>query len=699
MVASSNPAILVKAPGLVGLPGNYHSLTFIFEAGPEAGDVEIMWGEQHQVVNLSAQPVGSYRVPFDFPFTDRGWVLLPPQPLKSIALKLNSGDSLYGLHKLTLFGNIHQTWSANMLATGQLQSEECYITLQDKDLLLTTPAQTSCNLTVPNLQPVNVVLLSLRVIIWGLVTILGLLGLGVYSYLAGVIQRWEANYEIITSSPERWLRQHTQTWTMGKVVLAVTIIALVFHLAYAIFVPMLTSRDSIGYYEYGQNLFKTLDFEAVSLYRTLGYPAFIAFTIWLFGDQLQGIVLLQHLAIAILGPVTVWFLYPRTNPLFSALGGILVGLSPIISITANLVWTESTFAITSYLALLIFIHYQKKQAGIFIAGLLVGATTMIRPTGIILLGLMLAWLFIRCWSSLSKSFVFYQLVKYSLALIIGYLIITLPWYIHFHSQIGRWGLATATEQTMWYNTAVQGRIPTNLIINHPYQTIWQLTPSRSNYHNDPWAYDRNVQIATGRLLQDDYLFVTESWRESLRHDFSKYLRNFREAFLYNLLQIGPAPSSPFIYYKDLSTTLEAYNRKEYPLELPYAGYSTTDTKTLLQRMSYRWEPPQSRLRSALLWISQFAYNRWRLTAILALFSLPICLFFAPLRPMLLFLLYWLAGVITTSIVGMPVDRYIMVVEPALYLLLTILVFTLFGYRLREFQKNNYPKGIRDNLNS
>jgi len=185
-------ALHITGPGLLGLLGTYHTITLTFEAGPGTGTVEVVWLDQQTVVDLSAQPPGPYRVSFDLPLTYRGWVLLPPQPLERIGLQLGNGDSSYSLHEVTLFDQVRQIWPASALAAGQLQGEGCHLAMQEGDLLVETKQSASCVLEVPNLQAINVVPILVRLFIWASITIVGLVGLGLLSYLTRILRRWEA---------------------------------------------------------------------------------------------------------------------------------------------------------------------------------------------------------------------------------------------------------------------------------------------------------------------------------------------------------------------------------------------------------------------------------------------------------------------------------------------------------------------------
>jgi 4-amino-4-deoxy-L-arabinose transferase-like glycosyltransferase len=73
-----------------------------------------------------------------------------------------------------------------------------------------------------------------------------------------------------------------------------------------------------------------------------------------------------------------------------------------MSLTANMVWTETLFIAAATAALLVFVNARESRAGLAVAGVLAGAATMIRPNGVVIVALMLAWLFLAWWCDPSR---------------------------------------------------------------------------------------------------------------------------------------------------------------------------------------------------------------------------------------------------------------------------------------------------------
>ena len=103
---------------------------------------------------------------------------------------------------------------------------------------------------------------------------------------------------------------------------------------------------------------------------------------------------------------------------------------------------------------------------------------------------------------------------------------------------------------------------------------------------------------------------------------------------------------------------------------------------LLAKLVDPWWPGRSLARSFCLATSRFALAAWPWLAATAFLSLGAVLVNTQLRPALPCCLYWLAGVAATSAIGMPCERYMVVAEPMLYVLLTVSLFTVASLRFR-----------------
>jgi hypothetical protein len=687
--------IISNTSGTLQLPETYHTITFTLQAGTDQGIVELMWFEQSRLVDLSAQPPGPYQIQFKRSVTYRGRVMLPPKPIEEIYLHLDADSLGYALHKVTIFNDIPQTWSSNKLARALTRGKNCHLTVSTTDIVI--PPSVSCTLTLPELQGLNKVSLTKRFMIWIIITIIGLASLGLLSYLARIVRRWDAHCGTVESTTGARMRGFTQNWSFIKVILGVGIVTVTFHLMYALFIPIHYTPDSTSYYSFGQGFLQTFSFDAIGLSRTPGYPIFIASTIWLFGEQVQGIILFQHLALAMLGPLTVWFLYPRTNPLFAAMGGLLTGIIPVISVLANVVWTDSLFAVANYLALLLFLHYQpKKHFALVMVGIMVGLATMIRPNGVLTLLLMVGWLFLYWWCSSERTI--QSLGHFAIsgaALVLGYLVVTTPWYLHFHSKVDRWGLTSMSAKTTDWQTpgsmpeiaaalavSFQGRA-NNLTINKPYQIFMRFLyqpggqQSWGPYTLMPVGYDSR--------------FLGETFRECVRQNPALHLRIFYEAMFYNFFGIYPDPSSLAWTATNLRGAFYTYyNYTPKTIEVKTVN-KINSINTLLEQMSYRWHPPQSHLRSTLLWISKISIETRGMITFIALLSVIVILLLAPYRDFILFWIYCIIAGIVPAIISMPIERYVVIIEPITYVLITVLMYALFSLKFRR--KNVFTQNI------
>jgi hypothetical protein len=96
--------------------------------------------------------------------------------------------------------------------------------------------------------------------------------------------------------------------------------------AYFFRAPIFIYEDSIGYFESGYELARGIGFD-LPLRRTPGYPLFLAGSIWLMGEDLLGIVFVQH----VLGILTAALVYLLGKGIFGWAAGLLAGLMVALS--------------------------------------------------------------------------------------------------------------------------------------------------------------------------------------------------------------------------------------------------------------------------------------------------------------------------------------------------------------------------------
>jgi len=678
----------VTDPGVLWLP-NSHSrgpLTVVLEAGPGAGRVELDWLDQKRVFDLSVPTRTTYRAALPASAAYQGWFLLPPREITTISVKVGRRESAYALRDLTIYDDANQAWTGSALAAGVTSTANCRPTRSATELLVEKDPGTDCTFVIPNLRPINVVRVYVRLLLCALLATAGLASLWALSFLAGLVRRWERESGVVGSGPIAWLRTRAANWSVGNVAMAVGSATVAFQLVYFVVVPIGYINDTHGYYSLARDYLRLPSLYAIDPNRTPGYPIFVAATIWLFGDQMEGIVLAQHMVLAMLGPLTVWFLSSRTGPLVAALGGLLVGMGPTTSLLANTVATESLFASICYIALICLIHGQSRPTGVFLAGLLAGLATLIRPNGILLPAVMLAWLFLRWWCGQDRIASLQRLAFTGVGITLGYLLIISPWLRAEHGMTGQWELDHRSSFTLWLNSVIEGRSPASLAINRPASIIFSSSPL-SKACDDVEGWRLHSDLAQARYIDwptinaTDSEFFAESVREGLRQNPRRFLQFFVGTFNYSLLHIVPSPGSPLCAVENAKSEIY-YGRFTYPLPVQTTVSDAKDIVPFLRQLSYRWHPPQSRLRAAMLWVTQAGIDAWMIAGGLAFCGVAACLMLAPLRDLALLWLYWLVSVTLLGVMGWPTDRYMFVCEPFVYSLATVMVFALLSARAR-----------------
>ncbi|MBC8075523.1 MAG: hypothetical protein H7Y32_05560, partial [Chloroflexales bacterium] len=121
----------------------------------------------------------------------------------------------------------------------------------------------------------------------------------------------------------------------------------------------------------------------------------------------------------------------------------------------------------------------------------------------------------------------------------------------------------------------------------------------------------------------------------------------------------------YFHWTDMSYFLDVWRT---PDQTPPPAASDESLLEMMPMLVYRWHPQRSPLRTALIDASKLALRFWWVLAGLALASaLPLLAHPTHYR-LLAGWLYWLTLVAAGAVLGMPVDRYVIVVEPLLYIL-------------------------------
>ena len=172
--------------------------------------------------------------------------------------------------------------------------------------------------------------------------------------------------------------------------LAIVGLALAFKLGFALRIAPFIAKDSQAYFLPAWDLLHGGAFE-LGLRRTPGYPVFLAGAILLVGDDLRGIVLLQHL----LGVGTAVLAYALGRLTFGRAVGL--GAGALTAISAPLVTYEHYlltetlfgFVVTAALTVLVWAWRRESSRLWLLGGLCVGLSTLVKPIGQVFLPLAL----------------------------------------------------------------------------------------------------------------------------------------------------------------------------------------------------------------------------------------------------------------------------------------------------------------------
>jgi 4-amino-4-deoxy-L-arabinose transferase-like glycosyltransferase len=208
--------------------------------------------------------------------------------------------------------------------------------------------------------------------------------------------------------------------------------------------------DSEGYLELANNLVRDGTYGSLSqpdldLFRTPGYPVFLASILALTGGSLRIVVIIQFLLVL----VTAYLLYEIGKSIDRERVGILAAGMLLIS-PNSLFWsitlmTETLFSTGLILAFLLMVKSVSGKFPIWVVGLLLGLLTLIRPIGIFIILIWIIWFAVFNFKtlgglgSLRKAAIFFL----ASMLVLG------PWYIRNVEQHGMLTLSNVNRVTLY----------------------------------------------------------------------------------------------------------------------------------------------------------------------------------------------------------------------------------------------------------
>jgi hypothetical protein len=266
-----------------------------------------------------------------------------------------------------------------------------------------------------------------------------------------------------------------------------------------------------------------------------------------------------------------------------------------------------------------------------------------------------------------------------IAVTAGYLVTAGAWHMHLGLTRGTVDLSGGQASfTAWAAAVYQRRITADLAMNLPDRAIWAMPEI---WNNDPFAaFNDSEKMVTGTMAANPQYF-SGALAEAAEAHPARLQENRLDALSYNLTfqWIG---GSEEVVWNELSWFLNLWNRSIWQPAVA-AGTADGSVEKQLERMAYRWQPEQSPARAACIAVSLFVLQNWIWLAIPALISLFVLLITPIGRSLVPGWLYWLGLVVSASALGMPVERYIVVAEPLIFIFLSVSLLTLWNLRNRR----------------
>lgn len=214
--------------------------------------------------------------------------------------------------------------------------------------------------------------------------------------------------------------------------------------------------DSPGYYELARNIIDQGRFVSVDdksfpeSFRTPGYPLFIAGVLLIFNNN----NLISFIQI-ILAALSVVWLYKIARLFFDkkiAIGAsLLLLLEPSAIYYANLVLSDSLFVFLLLLLIWFFVRSPKSASQElwfkFLAGLILGLATLVRPIGQYLFFILLLYFIVYYFKKFNKQ-KFIAIILF----ILGVALVVSPWMIRNKKLFDTWEISSASGLVLYNYT-------------------------------------------------------------------------------------------------------------------------------------------------------------------------------------------------------------------------------------------------------
>jgi hypothetical protein len=466
-----------------------------------------------------------------------------------------------------------------------------------------------------------------------------------------------------------WLARKTRGWTFSSVLLMVGLSLSLWHLLWLGAMDVQWTNDSRNYYAMGHELAAHYDFDVISTYRSPGYPTFIAGSISLLGLGLRNVIVLQHVILVMHGLLVAAWFYRHCSAVAAVIAGFSCGAVPLIATCANIVWTESLYASLTCSALVVMLWRPLRYFHFVVAGILIGAAAMVRPTGVFLLYIAVGCIAFAGWGRFRNVSVFRSTCTNLVGLLAGFLLLASPWMSYFRSRTGDLGLSSAGNFTLWANAFIQGRAnDAHAAINRPFALLLSQPLNAQYGGRDVFNFAAKAKAAGFNLGE---FFYRAAYSASRRQDPRRVAHQTMATAGYIItLDSRPSRQAPEMFiYPEIhwmldalhGTPVETFDTPDYSdRHMLQLAHAKMDRRSIAFRLC--WRTAMTCLAFWPLWlfagVTGLLLSTWR-------------------NPSLLPILGWIGFCILAPIaITMPAERYAIVVEPLLYF-----GVVLGGYRL------------------
>ncbi len=205
--------------------------------------------------------------------------------------------------------------------------------------------------------------------------------------------------------------------------------------------------DSYGYIRLAEALLDSFEFP--SLFRTPGYPAFIASIYALTGKTPLAVAVVQNVLDSITTLIIVFICMRITGSRrFSLAAGFLYAVNPFAVYYSQMILTETVFTIIFTVATYFFLSFIKTNSRreLVLTAVLMGISVFIRPVAQYLPLLLSIFIFLTGLS-------FKQKIMNTILFLSIFYIIIVPWYARNYYQYQYWTLSTIKDITVFYYEA------------------------------------------------------------------------------------------------------------------------------------------------------------------------------------------------------------------------------------------------------